>query len=167
MIFVSISYGDMQSFRRCSLLRSRWDLGMFQSPTEICSHSDEQARRSSRSSTSRFNLLRRYAVIPTKGAQITIVCGISFNLLRRYAVIPTPMTIQDQTNPQKFQSPTEICSHSDDQPPTGGRLMPWFQSPTEICSHSDSRSKRRISWARCRFQSPTEICSHSDRIQLL
>ena len=89
-----------------------------------------------------------------------------FNLLRRYAVIPTrhPVCIDLDRPVALFQSPTEICSHSDKQwacSHTRRSLM--FQSPTEICSHSDIsvRDIVRIH-SEAMFQSPTEICSHSD-----
>ena len=81
--------------------------------------------------------------------------GICFNLLRRYAVIPTAPPLQTgrfnlldmlsdlfqmiQNGLISFQSPTEICSHSDARLASMGMYWPidLFQSPTEICSHSD------------------------------
>ena len=60
-----------------------------------------------------FNLLRRYAVIPTRHFQPAGNAPDSFNLLRRYAVIPTGEEAQGSGQDDLFQSPTEICSHSD------------------------------------------------------
>ena len=135
----------------------------FQSPTEICSHSDADAVYSRPESylCSCFNLLRRYAVIPTANRP---------DIADRAAVFQSPTEICGHSDPTKmhlsrasntFQSPTEICGHSDRSKSSPSKSSIWFQSPTEICGHSDSTSCCVASNA-LGFQSPTEICGHSD-----
>ena len=128
------------------MLRSLQAQKMFQSPTEICSHSDRRGRRSNARLRICFNLLRRYAVIPTRCQLCSGAILTRFNLLRRYAVIPTDEVVGQPKGLGVFQSPTEICSHSDQAIDVREAQPIQFQSPTEICSHSDPSpviSKRR------------------------
>ena len=84
-----------------------------------------------------------------------------FNLLRRYAVISTSEKIRLAKPTPRFQSPTEICSHSDRRISSCCHRL-----STVSISYGDMQSfrpcclasKTRSIW----FQSPTEICSHSD-----
>ena len=111
---VSISYGAVQSFRlhlatgkyttqhkfqspteQCShsdenLSQPEQSLAMvFQSPTEQCSHSDSVSVKPARRNTSSFNLLRSSAVIQTAWDQTAPHADTRFNLLRSSAVIQT------------------------------------------------------------------------------
>ena len=140
--YVSISYGDMQSFRPppCYCLSQVLSFNLLRRYAVI----PTPHRLTGQWWTVRFNLLRRYAVIPTNGPRLGPRPHIRFNLLRRYAVIPTCNTESMAGMISEFQSPTEICSHSDDSSIEEKRVRLTFQSPTEICSYSDiSRSMSR------------------------
>ena len=157
----------------------------FQSPTEICSHSDHHGARGDGESCGvsisygdmqsfrpqqpaiapsdycRFNLLRRYAVIPTPDSR------------RQYEACSVSISYGDMQSFRQscnrhcaalntFQSPTEICSHSDIQI----RLL-WIWLIFVSISYGDMQSFRpELVYSSPlpfhQFQSPTEICSHSD-----
>ena len=158
---VSISYGDMQSFRRagdlcgqrlcgCFNLLRRYAViptlkEMWVSPPYLCFNLLRRyaviptgGQMPSMGVLLGFNLLRRYAVIPTRmSAKAMRRYSSSFNLLRRYAVIPTPATPPPPMTIVRFQSPTEICSHSDQRrPPHAG--CSWWVS----ISYGDMQSFR-------------------------
>ena len=84
-----------------------------------------------------------------------------FNLLRRYAVISTSEKIRLAKPTPRFQSPTEICSHSDVSVVSGAVVRMSFNLLRRyaVIPTSARRSARRVPPG---FQSPTEICSHSD-----
>ena len=71
--------------------------------------------------------------ISSSHSEPTANLAISFNLLRRYAVIPTRVVVMRTRISWGFSISYAICKSLTDN---SGRV---FQSPTEICSHSDSR----------------------------